>query len=282
MTSFGRIFRKFFFGFLFFALVVLTGYGIYGKLFIPVPNCHDNIQNQDEKGIDCEGVCGNICSPPTVPPEVDRVQVEWVKAVANGVGAYDLAAKIRNPNKFWGLKRFDYRFIAKDESGNIVLSRDGESYLLPNDYNYAIVLSVKADALPQNMDFKIFNEDWVNVSGEFDVSSVSLPVNGQQFNLKDESGLSLATGVLVNDTAYSFDRIDISVAIFGSGNDLLGVNTTNLDTVISKEERGLRIIWSGLPASAVYNVDFKASTNIFNSSNFMRHFGTGLEVGPYR
>ncbi len=282
MTSFGRLLRKIFFGFLFLALMSGTAYWIYGRLFIPVPTCHDNIQNQDEKGVDCEGVCGNACVPPIIPEEVERISVEWVKSVASGVDIYDLAAKIRNPNKFWGLKHFDYQFIVKDDAGNIVLTQNGESYLLPDDYDYVIALSVKAGVLPQNIELKISNEDWVNVSGEYDISTISLPVNGQQFNLKDDSGLPAASGVLLNNTAYNFDRIDIRVALFGSDNNLLGVNTSNLDTMLSKEERGLRIVWSEVPASAVYNVDFKATANIFNSNNFMNRYGTGLKVGPYR
>ena len=33
----------------------------------PPPTCSDGIQNQDETGIDCGGVCGS-CAPPTPPP----------------------------------------------------------------------------------------------------------------------------------------------------------------------------------------------------------------------
>lgn len=281
MNAFARLFRKIFFGFLFFALIAGSGYGVYSKFLVPAPNCADNIQNQNETGIDCGGVCPNACAV-SVPQEVGKVQVEWVKAVPSGIGAYDLAAKIKNPNKYWGLKDYDYQFISKNEAGNVVLTKEGSSYLLPNDYDYVIALSIKADSPPQNIEFKISNEKWVNVSGDYDISSVSLPVNSQQFNLKDASGLSSASGVLINDTAYNFDRIDIKVALFGSDNSLLGVNTSNLDTVLSKEERRLLIVWSDPPASAVYGVDFKATTNIFNSSNFMRHYGTGAEVGPYR
>lgn len=282
MNFFGRSFRKIFFGLLFFALVAGIGYGIYSKIFIPTPNCLDNIQNQNETGVDCGGVCPTVCVDPVPQEVVDRVRVEWVKAVASGVDAYDLAARIRNTNKYWGLKRYKYQFIAKDDSGKDVLSHSGESYLLPDDYDYVIALSVKVDFLPKNIEFKIFNEDWVSVSGSYDVSSVSLPVNGQQFNLKDASGLSSASGVLINNTAYDFDRIDIKVALFDNDSNLLGVNTSYLGAVLSKEERGLHIVWSEVPASAVYNVDFKATANIFNSSNFMRRYGTGVEVGPYR
>ncbi len=282
MNAFGRSLRKSFFGFLFFVLIAWAGYSILGKIFIPVPNCHDNIQNQDEKGVDCEGVCAVVCDPPIIPEAVDRVKIEWVRAVASGVGSYDLAAKIKNPNEYWGLRRYDYQFIAKDDAGKSVLVSKGESYLLPDDYDYVIALSVKSGFLPQNIEFVISNEDWVSVSGEYDISSISLPVSEQRFNLKDESGLPSVSGVLINETAYDFDRIDIKVAIFGSNGDLLGVNTSNLDTILSKEERRLNIIWGELPANPVYSVDFKATANIFNSNNFMRHLGTGAKVGPYR
>ncbi len=282
MTSIGRIFRKIFFGFLFLALLVWIGYGLYDRFFVPVPDCFDKIQNQDEKGIDCEGICDNKCSPPVIPPEVVKVKVEWIKTVASGIDTYDMAAKIINPNKVWGLRRYDYQFIAKDDIGNIILTQDGESYLLPGDFDYVIALSAKADSLPKNIEFKLFNEDWIHFNNEYNISSDSLPVNGQQFNLKDESGFSVASGVLINNTAYNFDRVDIDVVIFGNDGSLLGLNTSNIDKILSKEERGMRIILGELPASAVYNVDFKATTNIFNSDNFMRRYSTGIEIGPYR
>lgn len=281
MTSFGRIFRKVFFAFLFFAFTGGTVFFLFGKIFTPKASCFDNIKNQDEKDVDCEGVCANIC-PLVIPPEVKKIEVDWVKAVASDANTYDLVAKIKNINKLWGLKKYEYQFVAKDNFGKTIFSQSGASYLLPDDFDYVILLSVKIESVPKNIEFNIFNEDWVNVSDEYNISSLSLLINSQQFNLRDESGIPSASGILINNTAYDFDRIDISVAVFGNENNLLGVNTSNQDTMFSKEERALRIVWDKLPDSAVYNVDFKAKTNIFNSKNFMRRYGVGGEVGPYR
>lgn len=276
MTTFGRIIRQTFFGVIFLFLLIGTAYWGYTKIFPTLPTCGDGIQNQDEAGIDCGGVCEKECPPAPLPSDVQSIQTAWVKAVASDVNAYDLVAKIINPNKYWGIESFDYEISVKDNAGAIILTKTGKSYILPDSYDYIIVPSQKIDAGIGGLDINLTREKWRSVNEDYGgASSVLLPIKGGQYGLtEDKSGTVAASGVLANKTPYDFDKIDIKIALLDSAGELLGANVLDMRAMFSGEERYFRSIWSTPPKGMVSSVDFRATANIFNSRNFMRRYGT--------
>jgi hypothetical protein len=282
MTTFGRIFRQLFAGALFFILAGGTMYWSYQKIFPTLPNCRDGIQNQDETGVDCGGICEIVCPLPPRPSDAKEIEIQAPKAVNSGVSTYDLAAKIVNPNKYWGLESFNYEFNVKDGSGKIVLIKTGKSYLLPDSYDYIILSSQKIDAVPVDIELKLSEEKWSSVNADYNISALSFPVMQKLYTPRDENGFPSASGIVVNGTSYDFDKIDIKIALYGDNGDLLAVNALDMRTMLARDERYFRSIWDTVPAAAVANTDFVVTANIFDSANFMRRYGTGDKVQPYR
>ncbi len=276
MTTFARIIRQLFFGAVYLFLAIGIVYWSYGKFFPTLPSCGDGIQNQDETGIDCGGVCEKECPPAPLPSDVQNIQIAWVKAVASDVNAYDLAAKIINPNKYWGIESFNYEIDVKDKASALILVKTGKAYILPDSYDYIIIPSQKIDAEVGGLDIKLTQQKWRSVSEDYSgVSSVSLPIKGGQYGLtEDKSGTVAASGILANKTPYDFDKIDIKIVLLDSAGELLGANVLDMRAMFSGEERYFRSIWSTPPKGMVSSVDFKATANIFNSQNFMRRYGT--------
>lgn len=282
MTTLGRIFRQLIVAVIFFVFIGGFGYWSYQKIFPVLPNCRDGIQNQDETGIDCGGICGIACPLPPRPADAKEIDIQWVKAVNSGANTYDLAAKLVNSNKYWGLESFNYEINVKNENGTVVLAKTGKSYILPASYDYIIVSSQKIDAVPGKIELKLSEEKWSSVNADYNISALSFPITQKIYTPKDENGFSSASGIVANSTTYDFDKIDIKIALYGDDGELVAVNALDMRTMFARDERYFRSIWDTAPARAVANTDFVVTANIFDSANFMQRYGTGDKVQPYR
>lgn len=289
MTFLGRIFRKLFFLGVFLILVAESSYYVYKIYFPTIASCKDNIQNQDEAGVDCGGICAMSplfaeCPPPPPPDKTKPIEVVWSKVFYSDIGTYDLAAKINNPNAYWGVASFEYNFIARDSNNAVVIDQKGTSYLLPESYDYIVIPSVKSNGNPVKAELNIVKEGqkWVSVSSVYNNLSLSLPFREKTYNAKDENGLPAAYAILTNATTFDFDKIDVKVILFDENNEPVAANASDRRTMRSGEEQFFRLFWRTAPQREVFSQDFRATTNIFDSQNFMSRFGTTDKINEYR
>lgn len=85
--------RKLFYGiFSIVALVLVIGVPLFFVLY-KTPTCFDGKQNQNEKGIDCGGVCTRLCSSDIANPIV-----LWQRSFVVTDGVYNAVAYVQNPN----------------------------------------------------------------------------------------------------------------------------------------------------------------------------------------
>ncbi len=80
-----------------FLVVVLT------STFYKNPSCTDNVQNQDEDGIDCGGSCAYLCLSQHQPPTV-----LFTKVLTNSAGRADVIALVENKNVSAAAKNVPY------------------------------------------------------------------------------------------------------------------------------------------------------------------------------
>ena len=71
-------------------IVVVLGTLVWYGFFYQRATCTDNIQNQNEEGVDCGGVCAKLC---VAPP----VTALWSRAVRIAPGVYHAVALVKNP-----------------------------------------------------------------------------------------------------------------------------------------------------------------------------------------
>ncbi|MBU3924433.1 hypothetical protein KKB43_00950 [Patescibacteria group bacterium] len=285
MTLFGRIFRKLLFGGIFLFFIAGFSYYVFKAYFPTLPTCVDNIQNQGEDGVDCGNVCNIECLPSSPPDDTKPIEVAWARVINSDAGVYDLAAKIINSNLYWGVAEFKYDFVARDSNGNVVIEKSGSSYLLPDTYDYIIIPSIKTDKIPVNpAELNIIKEGqkWASVSSVYNNLSLSLSFREKRYVAKNENGLPSVSAILTNATTYDFDKIDIKVVLFDENNEPVAVNVSDRRTMRSGEEQLFRLFWNTALQQEVFNTDFKATTNIFDSQNFMSRFGTGDKIREYR
>lgn len=84
--------------------VAVAFFAIVGiATFTEAPSCTDDIQNQDEAGIDCGGSCAYLCADQAHAPTV-----LFTKAILNGTGRTDVIASIENVNAGAAAKNVPY------------------------------------------------------------------------------------------------------------------------------------------------------------------------------
>jgi hypothetical protein len=107
-------------------IALLLGYPAYviiNSTFYKPPTCTDGKQNQDERGVDCGGVCDRPCVG-----ETQDLEVLWSRSLSIGEGYYDFAAKINNPNAKARLDAFTYTIYIYDANGKKIYTKEKTSY----------------------------------------------------------------------------------------------------------------------------------------------------------
>ncbi len=114
----------------FIALVVFFGLIILAWWYThqTVPTCFDGLKNQDEREVDCGGVCVAACRA-----DVKPLSVPWSRVFQTGVGTYDAAALVRNPNYAYGLREIEYKFRVYDDQGILITERSGKTSISPKE-----------------------------------------------------------------------------------------------------------------------------------------------------
>ena len=108
-------------------LLLLGSFSLY-KALNQAPSCTDNQQNQNERGIDCGGVCPNACIS-----DVRSLVTLWARVLPAGDGMYDAAAFIENPNINAGIPAIAYTFKLYDKNNLLVAERSGKTFINPNE-----------------------------------------------------------------------------------------------------------------------------------------------------
>jgi len=108
-------------------LVIVVSLPAYYLFFRHAPTCFDNIQNQDEQGIDCGGICTKVCAPQAQAP---ILHYQRFFKVTDGV--YSVVASIENPNTGVYAVNVPYVFRLYDADNVQVAERRGSAYMLPS------------------------------------------------------------------------------------------------------------------------------------------------------
>ncbi len=254
----GRTQKQLIIGIIFVLILGGIGYGIADKFFLVEATCFDNIQNGKEEGVDCGTLaCGKVCEEPVRP-----LQVSEDKLFRIGAGDYDFVAKIFNPNTEYGASQVDYS-IGLAGAG----IKRGTTYLLPGQTKYLVLTSLRTSTETASAGLKVNSVQWEKINmpaGEAEI------VNRRGVFSQDKTAFE---GVIFNDSNYDFDSVDVSVILFDSSNFVVGVNRTEIRTLLAGTERSFKVVWPA-PQDAAVRADVQISTNLFENSNFIKSYGT--------
>lgn len=235
-------------------------YGLVDRFLIIEATCFDGIQNGREEGLDCGSLaCGTACQEPVQPL---RISEEKLFRIAQG--NYDFVAKIINPNTSYGASEIKYSVALAG-----VGTKTGSTYILPGQTKYVVLTSVRADREVSAAGLKINSVRWEKLN----MPSGEVNLVNRRGNFADSIADSSYEGVVFNDSNYDFDSVEAAVILFDTSNSVVGVNRTEIRTLLAKTERSFKVVWPfGQPSVA--RADVQVSTNLFENSNFIKSYGT--------
>lgn len=243
---------------------------VFSKIYSwlkPEPTCLDNVQNQNEEGVDCGGVCQNKCAPAA---RYD-LKVNSAGFVESGIaGKYDLYAEVSNPNPDLGASQFQYIFKIKNSSGVPDAAREGTAIILPGETKYIVENNIESKTSPESVELEIKNPAWVEFA---DYEKPQLKIINKNYNeISSGVGFGEAVGVLRNDSPFDFSTIKIKIILKNFSGEIVALNSTQINTVKSGENREFRALWLSKFPGTVGNMEVQAEVNVFDSDSFAKKY----------
>lgn len=211
--------------------VALPAYFIFYKS----PTCFDGKQNGEEKGIDCGGVCVNLCRSQYLEPNIIWARIIEVKA-----GQYNTLAYIENPNIDVGVDFISYSFKIKDNNGVLIYERKGDTFIPPDKF-FAIFeneISV-GERIPSKVIFEFTSDAlWKNKENK----EAGLTVLNESISREESSPRIDAT--VGNKTLQTISQIEVIAIAYGSDGNALGFSRTFIDRLGKEETQDIAFTWS--------------------------------------
>ncbi len=246
----------------FFLILLGIGFLIYLS-YQPDPTCFDGIQNQEEEKIDCGGPCSS-CEL----REIKEIEILKTEAILNKDNFYDLFAQIKNPNQNYGSGKISYQFRIYNSDGDLINKQSGQTYILPNQIKYLVYPKVNIPYLFNRVEISFDNVEWKKLDN-YQVPRLIIQQREYRLLEETEPGFSQTRGVLVNKSSFDFDEINIDILLFNSFNQLVGLNTTELRTLLSGQERDFFTTWFNQIDGEVTSIQMEPETNLFDSDNYL-------------
>jgi hypothetical protein len=254
--------------FLFFVIVIgsISG-GLYFWLRTEA-TCTDGVKNQNEEGIDCGGICPDICLESLI-----EMRVLGSELVKIGENDYDFIAKINNPNLGHGSGEAKYRVELKDASGGVIKTINGEFHILPGQTRYIFISPIQTDTEVVDIEMTITDFNWQQLT-DFSVGDIKLTVRRKEYTEVDNGTIfGKVEGVIFNDSEFDFDRVEVLVVLNDVSGDIVAAGTTNIRTLLSDKENFYEISWFRPFTGSVSQIEVQATTNAFENNNFLRRYG---------
>lgn len=257
------------------AFVALSGASWY-FLSVPKATCHDSERNQGEQGIDCGGPCSAAC--PEVYDPQDLLVREAAFVPGGEEGVYDVLGTIYNPNDELGASDIGYIFRLKGPAGEVLAETRGKSFILPQETKTILAVGLRSPSSPQSVEIVFADARWEKFSGYQERPALSILYKRYE-RISDGPFFAEATGTLSNDSLFDFGSIIIKVVLRNADGKPVAFNQTEMNTVLSKENRDFRLRWPRAFPGEVVSIDVEPEADIYHSENFIRRY---IEPGKFQ
>lgn len=227
--------RKFIIIFILFILFgTPTGIYVYQKLQKP-PSCSDGVKNQDERDVDCGGICKIACFA-NVKQDPD---IQWSRAYYVAPGVYNLVAYIQNPNIDYISQPAKYVFRVYDDKNVLITTREGVVGI-PTSKIFPIFESTvnTGNIIPKIVTFEFVEPvTWIEYFG----NKPEIEVVEQKLSRLDTS--PKLDVKIVNRTINTYKNVEVIAIIYNEeGNSVLS-SRTFIDKIGDKSEASVVFTW---------------------------------------
>jgi Mg-chelatase subunit ChlD len=230
----------------FFVFLMLFAVFTYYSIYYQAPNCFDNIQNEEEGGIDCDGSCVRMCASSVLAPNL-----LWAESFKIVDGQYNAVAYVENLNKTASTETLNYTF--KLMAGDTVIAeRSGTTIFPPNGVYPIFEGRILTD------------ENQVPTKTVIELEPVILwqpaTIGRNQFKvldykLEDTDTRPRLTAKVENAELTNATKVEVVTTIFNSAGKPLTASQTFVDDFTARTTRDVVFTWPGSIAKTVRSCD---------------------------
>jgi len=224
----GWRFRKRLFYILFLLLIITLFFFPKFYRIIFYPSCYNGKQDFNEEGIDCGGPC--------VPCEVKKLQdliIEKPIVLIYPDNTMDIVGIVKNPNKKYGLREFEYKFILYG-SNKEKYEINGRSFILPMENKYIIEQNKELpNFVISDSELKIYFDErnWEAINFEpIKITLLNYSVENNEFK-----------GEILNENYVDYPQVNLNFIFKDEIGDIVGTFKTVVYELKSGEKREIYI-----------------------------------------
>jgi len=244
--------KQFIIGLIFVLIIVVIGGGIY----LIIKNKQVNQPNGNQN-----------------PEEKKPLEILFDNFIPTTENNYDLVARVKNPNSDFGVESVGYVFEIYDSNNQLIASKEGKTYILPQEAKYIIEQKFFSEKSVSKIEFKLKDVSWIKLK-EF--SELELRIKNRNLQLTEE-GFNRISGAIENRSNYDLDKIEVVGLLFDENGEIIGVGKTEMRTVLMGESRGFELIWPYQISIPIASYDVRIYTDVFSNENYIKVHGTPTE-----
>ena len=224
---------------IFLGMVILVIVYIIYIFFLKKPEtCTDGLRNQDERGIDCGGVCSRMCDA-----DVSPVIILWQRPIKISDGVYTALAYIENKNENAGAQKISYEMRMYDEK-NILLTEPvaGETFLSPNGRSVIMENNINTgNRIPKTVFFHIkYPILWDRTITHADTSFIT----SSNVETRDiETYPKISARIKNNHTTYDYKNLPVNIIVYNAKGNVMTASNTVVDILPHLSEKNIYFSW---------------------------------------
>lgn len=198
------------------------------------PTCNDGLQNGQESGIDCGGVCQQVCVQ-----DVSSLETVWYRTFPERPGTVTGIALIENRNTLAEARGVNYTFTLF--SNGVELDSKTQTVFLPAGKRTPVITSglTYGEAEIDYVSFKIDEPEGWFVSQD---AERLLRVFNERVE-RDGDSIKIFADVENNSFQEIYTNLDFVVVAYNREGNVLGYSTTFLEKIKPQEREEIFLTW---------------------------------------
>lgn len=230
--------------------VVVAGYSYFNRAN---PTCSDRKQNQDERGVDCGGVCLSPCRADLI-----GLKILWTRVLPVGNNHYDVVSLVENLNKKYGVPAVRYQFNVEDKNSLPLKERSGVTFINPEEKFLVFESRVSTAPRVASRAFLYFNPtmEWQKMEKAKPV----LSIEGKEYTAEPTPRLK---ALVKNNTLEPIREVVVGVVLSDADQNALAASMTTIDRIERGETKEIYFTWPESFSSAPVLFDFYPRVNLY-------------------
>ncbi len=220
-------------------LLLAVGIPVYFVFIQKEPTCSDKVQNQNEEGIDCGGICQRACIDQVVSLPITM----WSRGFNVVGGTYNLVAYVQNANVEYVSDPTRYIFRVYDKDNILIGVREGVASVPPVKSFPIFEQSFEAgERVPAKVFFEFTREmTWKKYKG----TKPEVEVADERFvgTTTAASSTPRLEATLVNKTVQTYRNIEVVAIVYDADANAMASSRTYVDVLPGTDQKGIIFTW---------------------------------------